>query len=180
MDNVITSICNVENLFIYRMRLRVSVCLPTCLVSRMLPFRCCDFNHPSASIKPLTKVDSGASKAFRKPPVNHNDQDLPGVRLAFFFTVYADAAFVERLFSRLYSPHHYYLFHIDAAGSSIEFELEIRSLAKKYTNVFCAKDVQIVYGASTATILLTRAMAWFDKFTSGWDYFVPLTGTCRL
>ena len=38
------------------------------------------------------------------------------VRLAFFFTVYAEAAFVKRLFSRLYSPTHYYLFHIDAVS----------------------------------------------------------------
>jgi hypothetical protein len=34
-----------------------------------------------------------------------------------------------------------------------------------------------VYGAATATILLTKAMSWFNRHTSGWDYFVPITGS---
>ena len=103
----------------------------------------------------------------------------PKVRLAFFFTVYADVGFVQRLFRKLYSPTHYYLFHIDAAvgAVTVEFERSMRQLADSHSNVFLSKDVPIVYGASTATILLTRAMAWFDKHASGWDYFVPLTGS---
>lgn len=137
----------------------------------------CDFTLPSASIQPLTKVDAAAGPAFRKPSMNKTMVGGPGVRLAFFFTVYHDSTFVRRLFSHLYSPYHYYLFHIDAAGSSVQFEREIRAFARNYTNVHIAKDVSIVYGASTATILLTRAMAWFDKFTTGWDYFVPITGS---
>ena len=27
------------------------------------------------------------------------------------------------------------------------------------------------------SILLSRAMSWFDAYASGWDYFVPLTGS---
>ena len=46
-----------------------------------------------------------------------------------------------------------------------------------HNNVFNVQDLPIVYGASTATILLTRAMAWFLKYTSGWDYFVPVVST---
>ena len=70
-----------------------------------------------------------------------------------------------------------HLFHIDAAGASAEFEKGMRDMANNYTNVFLAKDVPIVYGASTATMLLTRAMAWFLYNARGWDYFVPLTGS---
>jgi len=33
-----------------------------------------------------------------------------------------------------------------------------------------------VYGAATATILLTRSMAWFATYATGWDYMVPVTG----
>lgn len=101
------------------------------------------------------------------------------VRLAFFFTVYADAAFVTRLFKKLYSPTHYYLFHLDAGVGSVssEFAATMRQLADTHPNVFLTQDVPIVYGASTATILLTKAMAWFDKHATGWDYFVPLTGS---
>lgn len=164
----------------------------------------CDFLHDAAAILPLQKVDAGASKAFQQPslqPTSTSQQQLdserfydsalggvrlpsdhnavPKVRLAFFFTVYADVQFVERLFHKLYSPVHYYLFHLDASvGSvSVEFETHMRRLSNTHSNVFLTKDVPIVYGASTATILLTRAMAWFDKYASGWDYFVPLTGS---
>jgi hypothetical protein len=163
--------------------------------------RWCDFLHPAAAIQPLTKVDAGAAKAFQRPPLRNAsnvppdpnrfydsykggvslppEAAAPAVRLAFFFTVYADAQFVRRLLQRLYSPTHYYLLHLDASvGSvSVEFEQQMRALADSHDNVFLTKDVPIVYGASTATILLTRAMAWFDKYATGWDYFVPLTGS---
>jgi hypothetical protein len=136
----------------------------------------CDFNHKAAEIEPLRQIDKDAAAAFSKPSRG------PGkVRLAFFFTVYADANFVLRLLSHLYSANHYYLFHIDnSGGSHPSFEKTLRAVQKKEkgnNNIFIAKDVKIVYGASTATILLTRAMAWFNKFTSGWDYMVPLTGS---
>jgi hypothetical protein len=54
----------------------------------------------------------------------------------------------------------------------------MQQLAESYDakNVYVAKDVPIVYGASTATILLTKAMAWFLRHASGWDYFIPMTG----
>lgn len=133
----------------------------------------CKHFNDYAAIQPLTKVDPGASAAFQKAPYKRG----VGIRLAFFFTVYADAAFVIRLFNHLYSRNHYYMLHIDPAGSSPEFERDLRQMASNYTNVFLAKDVPIVYGASTATILLTKAMAWFNKHATGWDYFVPLTGS---
>ena len=131
----------------------------------------CNFSSPDANIQSLTKVDKVAYKEFKRPFLKDKK------RLAFFFTVYSDASFVKRLFDHLFSDDHYYLFHIDAAGSSLEFETSIRKLSINRTNVHYAKDVQIVYGASTATILLTKAMAWFDKYATGWDYFVPLTGS---
>eukprot|EP01035_Chromulina_nebulosa_P017287 gene17287-22823_t len=132
----------------------------------------CDFNHTAASIEPLKKVDENATKSFQfidKPDV--------GVRLAFFFTIYRDYTFFERMFGHLYSSNHYYLIHIDPSGSTLAFENDIRLLANRYSNVYVAKDVRIVYGASTASILLTRAMAWFLEYSTGWDYFVPLTGS---
>lgn len=54
----------------------------------------------------------------------------------------------------------------------------MNNLAESYPakNVYVAKDIPIVYGASTATILLTKAMAWFLRHAKGWDYFVPVTG----
>jgi hypothetical protein len=133
----------------------------------------CNFKQTEAKIKALTKVDSGAYKAFTQPAIARGK----GVRLAFFFTVYTDSSFVRRLLNHLYSPVHYYLFHVDPSGSTPEFEAEMRELCRKHENVFLSKDVPIVYGASTATILLTRAMAWFHYYATGWDYFVPLTGS---
>ena len=121
--------------------------------------------------EPRYKVDEMGSKT--------NTAIANKVRLAFFFTVYSDAAFVLRLFSKLYSPTHYYLFHIDnsVGGVSSEFLQTMRQLTANHSNVHLCKDVPIVYGASTATILLTKAMHWFDKHATGWDYFVPLTGS---
>lgn len=148
------------------------------------------FQQPSLTTK-LGKNEAkaaaaGNNKTSASIPINTFMTDgtegrtgLRNVRLAFFFTVYADAAFVTRLFNKLYSPTHYYLFHLDASVGSVssEFAATMRQLADTHPNVFLAQDVPIVYGASTATILLTKAMAWFDKYASGWDYFVPLTGS---
>lgn len=134
----------------------------------------CNFRDSTAAIIPLNKVDSAAYSAFRKPSVNRHKE---GVRLAFFFTVYTDFSFVKRLFNHLYSSTHYYLYHVDPSGASLEFIGQMRKFASEYENVFISMDVPIVYGASTATIVLTRAMAWFHRYATGWDYFVPLTGS---
>jgi Core-2/I-Branching enzyme len=133
----------------------------------------CDFKKESASITPLVRVDAGATRAFQKPQLEQGK----AVRLAFLLTVYADAPFVERLFSRIYGSEHYYLLHVDPSGASADFERSMRELAARHSNVFLSKDIPIVYGASTATILLTRAMAWFLNYASGWDYFLAVTGS---
>ena len=143
----------------------------------------CDFNHKAAELPELTKIDPRAVTAFQRPKLSIAKPGLGGttVRLAFFFTIYADEAFVRRLLGKLYSPEHYYLLHVDPAGSSSEFKAAMRDMAEtynsKYGNVFIASDVPIVYGASTATILLSKTMAWFARHTSGWDYLVAVTGS---
>jgi hypothetical protein len=53
----------------------------------------------------------------------------------------------------------------------------MRKVASERPNVFVVKDVIIVYGASTVTILLTRAMAWFNAHATGWDYLMTVTGS---
>lgn len=78
--------------------------------------RRCDFKNPFADIVELKRVDPRASKAFQR-----EDKPASGVRLAFMFTVYTDGAYMRRLMKRLYSPDHYYLIHVDAAGASAEF-----------------------------------------------------------
>lgn len=146
----------------------------------------CNFSAPEASVPELLTVDPRASGAFTKPPLVPPSADIealehPNVRLAFLFTVYADFPHVKRILRLLYSPTHYYLFHIDPAGASSKFnrlmEEEIAANYSKHNNVFISRDVPIVYGASTATMLLTKAMAWFLRRTSGWDYLVSVTGS---
>ncbi len=158
------------------------------------------------------------------PPSNlKSDFAPPVLRLLFFFTVYTDAPSVARLLARLYSPYHFYLLHIDPNGASQGFEDELKILIKEQIlspnfsnshdkntqdgdfmgNVAIAKDVHIVYGASTASILLSRAMSWaltadkriaraidatirihynndndnhITQLEKSWDYFLPLTG----
>jgi hypothetical protein len=133
----------------------------------------CDFKEPGAAIPALQQIDKEAYQAFRNPPLPHS----MGVRLAFFFTVYTDYKFTKRMFDHLYSPKHYYLYHVDPSGASKEFENQMRELSRQHKNVYISMDVPIVYGASTATIVLTKAMAWFNRHATGWDYFVPLTGS---
>jgi hypothetical protein len=133
----------------------------------------CDFKSILANVPSIVKVDASASDAFQKSSKPRGS----GVRLAFLFTIYADAEFVERLFLKLYGKDHYYLFHVDPTGSTPEFEREISTLASRYDNVFVASDVPIVYGASTATILLSKTMAWFLNNAKGWDYMVGVTGS---
>ena len=146
----------------------------------------CDAADSKAAIPQMVKVDSAAIKAFNQDPISEAGDRNGRVRLAFFFTVYSDEAHVRRLLSRLWSPEHYYLLHVDPTGAHRPFKKAMRALANEYNvklgsrvdgNVYLASDVPIVYGASTATILLTKAMAWFRRNTRGWDYFVPVTGS---
>jgi hypothetical protein len=131
----------------------------------------CNFRVKESNIETLKLVDKRASLMFSQPPLKK------GIRLAFFFTVYSDFPLLKRLFSHLYCSKHYYLFHIDLIGSTPEFEAELRKLADGYENVFVVKEIPIVYGAATASMLLTKAMAWFYRYTKGWDYLVTLTGS---
>jgi hypothetical protein len=136
----------------------------------------CDFNSQSADIPHLLRVDEGAKKAFNKAPLGAVN-GTKKVRLAFLFTLYTDAPLVERILKHLYSPDHYYLLHVDPIGAKPEFKRQMKALVARYDNAFLSDDVPIVYGASTATILLSKAMAWFVRYTSGWDFFVPITGS---
>lgn len=147
----------------------------------------CDFTLDSAAVPQLVRVEPEASGAFKRVPLERG-VGVGGtkVRLAFFFTVYADEVFFRRLLSRLYSPEHYYLIHVDPSGATKEYKKAIKVLAEEYNNkiegrthknVFICSDVPIVYGASTATIVLSKALSWFARETSGWDYFVPVTGS---
>ena len=161
----------------------------------------CDFTSQYADVPPLIKVDSRARKAFERPPTEGSSSSTfntkkngKKIRLAFLFTLYADESFVKRLLSKLYDVEHYYLLHVDPAGSSKVFQKSMKTLAEEYNtqkflkstvgiesgvegNMFISDDVPIVYGASTATILLSKCMSWFDKNAKHWDYFVPVTGS---
>jgi hypothetical protein len=44
-------------------------------------------------------------------------------------------------------------------------------------NVFISDDVSMIYGSSSSSVLQVKAMSWFLSQTSGWDYFISLTGT---
>lgn len=134
----------------------------------------CDFTHRAAAIPALELVTDKAQKAFRKPPLPREQ----GVRLAFFFTVYTDADHVRRLLARLYSPRHYYLFHLDAGSEDQAFAEAMEDLARAHpNNVFLVREIPIVYGASTASEVLTRALAFFARRATGWDYVVAVTGS---
>lgn len=141
----------------------------------------CDFTHDAAVVPWLVNVDPRAAQAFSKPQLSKLNPGVGGltIRLAFLLTIYTDELLVERLLKRLYSPEHYFLLHVDPAGASLEFKKFVFKLAESYPaqNVFISNDVPIVYGSSTATILLSKSMSWFVRFTSGWDYFVPITGS---
>ena len=174
----------------------------------------------------VARVVSAGEKSLKQQQEKERGKEISSVkhalqaqrgrklRLVFFFTVYKDEASLVRLIRRLYSPDHFYLIHVDPRGSASGFmdRLE-KALAvgvlpsrsgsdsenrRKFSNIAVSQSVSIIYGASTASILLSRAMAWCvqnDEFInqgieatrseSGsnkqnkkqkWDYFVPLTG----
>jgi len=45
-------------------------------------------------------------------------QELPRKRIAFMLLVHSDPAHAERLLARIYSPHHYYLLHVDPGNKN--------------------------------------------------------------
>ena len=65
------------------------------------------------------------------------------------------------------------MLHVDPSGSSSAFEAALREIVtetcreESICNVMLAKDIPIIYGTSTASILLSRAMAWFHKYAKG-------------
>lgn len=132
-------------------------------------------------------------------------QEIRGHRphLVFFLTVYDDAEHVRRILQHLYSPRHLYILHVDPVGSTAAFRADMTRLASerrgqagRNSNVVVVSEVGIVYGASTAAVLLVRAMASLLDFNdkqagSGagagagkgvrerpwkWDFLVSLTG----
>jgi len=43
-------------------------------------------------------------------------------------------------------------------------------------NVHISRDIPIIYPASSATIAIVRAMAWYLEYIDNWDYIMLLTG----
>lgn len=43
-------------------------------------------------------------------------------------------------------------------------------------NVYISRGVPIIYPASSATIAIVRAMAWYLEYIKDWDYIMLLTG----
>ena len=130
----------------------------------------CDFNKDAAAILPLQTVSAAAVSAFQKTKRKYS------VRLAFLFIVHHDETHVSRLFRRLYSTEHYYLIHIDKIDVSPQFEKAMRALALECTNVFVVKEMLIMQGTASASVLLARTMAWYLKHALNWDYLVSVTG----
>ena len=126
----------------------------------------CDYSIDSAAIKPLQNVPSIAYKTFNKFPPKAKGE----IRLAFVLNTHNDAEQVCRLLDRIYSKKHYYLIHIDKIGATKEFEDKIRLYANPYQNIFIVKEIVLVYGAATASILLAKSLAWYLKYVKHWDY----------
>eukprot|EP01040_Poterioochromonas_malhamensis_P005249 gene5249-5629_t len=136
----------------------------------------CDFHHKNARIQPLKVGNSRKNKDFTSFKAKRKGSSI---RIAFLFTVYHDYPLIERLFNHLYKPYHYYLFHIDPSNNEIaDFLPKIRQLIHRYQeNVFLSTEIPVVYGASTASLILSKGMAWFLKNIKDWDYLISLTGS---
>jgi hypothetical protein len=141
----------------------------------------CDFHHDDASIPPLKRVPTEATAAIQQWGRDHKTTSR--IRLVFFFTVYTDNDLFERLFSHVYDAHHFYLIHIDPNSNEKSHKFQRRLIKfisfwqEKNKNVFVFQEIPIVYGSATASILLSRAMAWFNLYGDHWDYLITLTGT---
>ena len=165
----------------------------------------CDLQGPSAAITPLDQIpaevvtrfnalpfvaessNAGSTPPmvkFRFPRVSASQPgqraesfEKPLVRLAFFVLIHNDPLQVERLLTRLYSRRHYYMLHIDPGNEDAAFVARINEFMKNKPNIYISRDLPIIYPASSATICLVRAMAWYLKHIEHWDYFVTLTGS---
>jgi len=133
--------------------------------------RWCDYRSETASIPPLTSIPSAAQQMFQKPSLSSS------VRFAFFVIYRHDAAMLTRLFDRVYSPRHYYLIHKDwGRRMSPEETRTVTALTGRGGNVFVCSELAAREGSSSSSVLLARAMAWFTRHATGWDYLVSLTG----
>eukprot|EP00939_MAST-03C_sp_MAST-3C-sp1_P005507 g5507.t1 len=68
------------------------------------------------------------------------------------------------------------LIHIDSHATR-QFEYETLLIASASPNVRVVRWGTMVYGSSTAMQIIVAGMKWFyDNYSDGWDFFVPLTG----
>jgi len=129
----------------------------------------CEYSSDYAAVPPLSSVSIAATRAFQK------QSEKSTVCFAFFIIFRSDADMLVRLFKKVYSPRHYYLIHTDHTtngGVRLEDELKVRDLATNRLNVHLTSQANRFGDAC----LLTQAMAWFVRHSTGWDYFVSLTG----
>ena len=104
--------------------------------------------------------------------------EAPLKRIAFFILAHNDVDHLKRIITRLYSDYHYYIIHVDPNNDAYAALVNQFIGQPPYSNnVYLSRDVPIIYPASSATICLIRAMAWYMKYIKHWDYFVTLTGS---
>ena len=145
----------------------------------------CDMKSEKAAIEPLVPLPASVVTEWNKPQpartvsftFQRKTEKKPLVRLAFFVLIHNDPLQVERLLTRLYSRRHYYMLHIDPGNEDAAFVARINEFMKNKPNIYISRDLPIIYPASSATICLVRAMAWYLKHIEHWDYFVTLTGS---
>eukprot|EP00940_MAST-03C_sp_MAST-3C-sp2_P000088 g88.t1 len=117
-------------------------------------------------------------QSFLSPPFNSVKSVRNLVRIAYFIVAYRQPRFLRRLVRRIQTQdrRHLILIHIDV-HSKPEFEFDVLTIAREYSNVRVVRWGAIVYGSSTAVQIISAAMRWFlDAHDGEWDFFAPLTG----
>ncbi len=122
----------------------------------------------------------------RLPPDLASDQQLrrtaeipapPGhARIAFTIIAYQDAIHLERLIDAIHMPHHYIIIHLEEA-TSLEFQEQVRQIARQYQNVIIRQFGTILYKTDSISRVQLQMMNWLvQDLQLDYDYHISLGG----
>ncbi|XP_070599274.1 beta-1,3-galactosyl-O-glycosyl-glycoprotein beta-1,6-N-acetylglucosaminyltransferase 4 [Erythrolamprus reginae] len=112
-------------------------------------------------------------REYHLKAVSPEEEDFP---LAYSLVVHKDAIMVERLIHTIYSSHNVYCIHYDQKSSNA-FKQALENLAKCFSNIFIASQLEVVEYAYFSR-LQADLNCLFDLLKSAvpWKYVINLCG----
>lgn len=95
--------------------------------------------------------------------------------IAYFILVHRYPEQFQRLLTAIYSPHNYYLLHVDKRSGRELFH-RIQQMVKDYPNVSLLPSQNVVWGGYSMVDVELNAINKLLKINTKWEYYINLSG----